>query len=517
MEISQASVVMAYLLVVVLSTWLILHLLSYQARALSKDANGDDGRRIPSPPSLPVVGHLHLLKKPLHRSLAALAARYGGGRDGAGVLLLRFGARPVLFVSSPAVAEECFTVHDVALAGRPGLASRRMLTEDCPTIATADYGPRWRHLRRIATVHALCAHRLAATATARDAEARAMAGKLWRLCRDHHGSSAATVSVRSAAYEFVVNVIMSMVAGTRMPEDDVLRFKTMTEAGFAAAGAANRHDFLPAIRLLDFGRLKRRLAALAKERHDFGQRVVDEYRRRHHDDASPPATRTVIGDLLRQQERSPESYDDDVIRSVCLAGTDTSASTIEWAMALLLNNPDVLEKAATEIESVVGASRLLRESDLAGLPYLRRVIMETLRLYPLAPHLVPHEASRDCVIAGGHAVARGTMVLVDVYSMQRDPYTWEEPDEFRPERFEGGYGFMMPFGMGRRKCPGEGLALRTVGVALGFMLQCFKWEVVGKKEKVNMSEGSGLTMPMAVPLTVMCQPRANMESVLMTL
>ncbi|KAL5205462.1 hypothetical protein ABZP36_033671 [Zizania latifolia] len=524
MEITQALVILASLLLVVLSTWLLLHLLSYQARAPSKDANGDGGRRIPSPPALPVVGHLHLLKKPLHRSLAALAARYGGGRDGAGLLLLRFGARPVLFVSSPAVAEECFTVHDVALADRPGLASRRMLTEDCPTIATAGYGPRWRHLRRIATVHALCAHRLAATATARDAEARAMAGKLWHLCRDHHGAAAATVSVRSAAYEFVVNVIMSMVAGTRMAEDDVLRFKTMTEAGFAAAGAANRHDFLPALRLLDFGRVKRRLAALAKERHDFGQRVVDEYRRRPHDvavddDASPPATRTVIGDLLRQQEKSPESYDDDVIRSVCLsllqAGTDTSASTIEWAMALLLNNPDVLEKATAEIDSVVGVSRLHRESDLAGLPYLRCVIMETLRLYPLAPHLVPHEASRDCVIAG-HAVTRGTIVLVDMYSMQRDPYIWKHPDKFRPERFEEESKFMMPFGMGRRKCPGEGLALRTVGVALGVMLQCFKWERTGK-EKVDMSEGSGLTMPMAVPLTVVCQPRAKMESVLVAL
>uniref|UniRef100_A0A804LR54 Uncharacterized protein n=1 Tax=Zea mays TaxID=4577 RepID=A0A804LR54_MAIZE len=99
------------------------------------------------------MGHLHLLKKPLHRSLAALATRYG---EGAGLLHLRFGAKWVLFVTSPVVAEECFTVHVVALADRPGLASRRLLTQDCPAITMCNYGPLWRQLRRLAMVHALC-------------------------------------------------------------------------------------------------------------------------------------------------------------------------------------------------------------------------------------------------------------------------------------------------------------------------------------------------------------------------
>jgi hypothetical protein len=292
-----------------------LYLLSWRRRKIPSNGN-----KIPSPPALPVLGHLHLLKKPLHRSLAALAARYGGGRDGAGLLLLRFGTRPVLLVSSPSVAEECFTVHDVALADRPGFASRRLLTGgDCPSIATASYGPLWRHLRRIATVHALSAHRLSLTTAPRDAEARTMARKLWRGA----GPGATVVSVKSTAYEFVVNVIMAMVAGRRMPEDEVLRFKAMTEATLAAAGSANRQDFLPFLRLLDIGRTGKRLAGLAKERHEFGQSLVDNYRRlQHHDEGEGTVDhdkpRTVIGDLLRQQEQSPESYTDVVIRTVCL-------------------------------------------------------------------------------------------------------------------------------------------------------------------------------------------------------
>ncbi|CAN6338750.1 unnamed protein product [Urochloa humidicola] len=521
MEMISKPLLLASLLLLLL-TWLLRRLLSASRR------------RIPSPPALPVIGHLHLLKKPLHLSLAALARRYGGRGGGAGILHLKFGSRPVILVTSAAVAGECFTAHDVALADRPGLASRRLLTEDFPAIGMCNYGAVWRQLRRLATVHALCAHRLAATAPARDAGARAMAARLWRRAASAGaGGAAEVVAVKAAAYEFVVGVIMAMVAGggEGMTEEQVRRFKEMTEAGFAAAGAANRLDFLPAaMRMLDFGRTAKRLAAIAAARHEFGQSLIDGYRRRHprrggSNSKLDGMPRTVIGDLLRQQEEgSPEPLDDVVIRTVCLsllqAGTDTSSSTIEWAMALLLKNPDVLKKATDEIHTIVGTSRLIMESDLAALPYLRCIITETLRLKPLTPNHVPHEASRDCVIAG-HAIARGTMVLVDVYSMQRDPNMWEDPEKFMPERFmddanvKGDGRFMMPFGLGRRKCPGEGLALRMVGMALGVMIQCFEWECAG--EEVNLSEGSGLTMPMAVPLVALCKPREEAESLLKTL
>lgn len=110
----------------------------------------------------------------------------------------------------------------------------------------------------------------------------------------------------------------------------VVQFKEMTEAGFAAAGAANRQDFLPALRLLDvFGRTRKKLAGLAKARHQFGQSLVDEYRRRRHhsdnEEEEAPAPRTVIGDLLREQARSPESHDDVVVRTVCMVSQQVVA------------------------------------------------------------------------------------------------------------------------------------------------------------------------------------------------
>ena len=199
------------------------------------------------------------------------------------------------------------------------------------------------------------------------------------------------------------------------------------------------------------------------------------------------------------------------------AGTDTSAGTMEWAMSLLLNNPEALVKAQAEIDSHLGKSRLIDELDMAELPYLRGIIKETLRMYPAAPLLVPHESSEECTV-GGFRVPGGTMLLVNIWAIQNDPMLWAEPEKFKPERFQGPEGqrneFMFsPFGAGRRGCPGEGLAIRVVGLALGSLIQCFEWERVGE-EMVDMSEGTGLTMPKAHSLVAKCRPRPSMLNLL---
>jgi len=202
------------------------------------------------------------------------------------------------------------------------------------------------------------------------------------------------------------------------------------------------------------------------------------------------------------------------------AGTETTSTTVEWAMSLLLNNPGTLEKARAEIDAAVGRSRLINAGDLPRLGYLRCINAETLRLYPAAPLLLPHKSSADCKVVG-YDVPRGTALLVNVYEIHRDTAVWEEPGRFVPERFEGGKAeglFVAPFGMGRRKCPGEALALQTVGVALGSLslIQCFHWSRVDGVD-VDMSEGSGLSMPKAVPLEALCRTREAMYDVLQKL
>ena len=199
-----------------------------------------------------------------------------------------------------------------------------------------------------------------------------------------------------------------------------------------------------------------------------------------------------------------------------MAGTDTSSVTIEWALSNLLNNPRVLKKARAELDDQVGQQQLMDEPDLSKLPYLQNIISETLRLFPAAPLLVPHFSSDDCTI-GGYDVPRDTNLLVNAWAIHRDPKLWDDAESFKPERFKTEEGEvnmkLMPFGLGRRACPGAGLAQRVVGLTLGCLIQCFEWERVSKEE-VDMTEGKGVTMPKAVPLEALCKPRPIMTSIL---
>ncbi|GJN40307.1 hypothetical protein PR202_gb29512 [Eleusine coracana subsp. coracana] len=311
-----------------------------------------------------------------------------------------------------------------------------------------------------------------------------------------------------------------MIAGKRYYEDDddaareeAERFRAMVKEYFAMQGASSLQDFVPVLGMLDVGGANRRAIELSKKRNEWAQRLIDDHR-----SGKEQGRRTMVGDLLEMQASDPEAYSDKVIRALCLSimqtGTDTSSGTIEWGMALLLklNHPATMAKLRVEIDDVVGTSRLLDETDLPNLLYLQCVITETLRLHPIAPLMAPHESSADCSVAG-YDIPAGTMLLVNVHAMHRDVSVWgEEAGTFSPERFENGKSegkWMLPFGMGRRRCPGEGFAMKVVGLALGTLVQCFEWRRIGETE-VDMAEGSGITMPKALPLEALYWPRPEM-------
>ncbi|KAL5218526.1 hypothetical protein ABZP36_019210 [Zizania latifolia] len=486
---------------------------------------GNGGRQLPpGPPAMPVLGHLHLAKKPMHVAMARLAARYGP------VFSLRLGSRDALVVSSPECARECFTEHDVTFANRPRFPSQLLVSFNGAALGTSSYGPHWRNLRRIVAVQLLSAHRVGCMSGVISAEARAMVRRIYRAAAAAPGG-ATRIQLKRRLFELSLSVLMETIAQTKAtrPETDpdtdmsveAQEFKQVVDELVPHLGTANLWDYLPALRWFDVFGVRNKILAAVSRRDAFLRRLIDAERRRL-DDGDEGEEKSMIAVLLTLQKTEPEVYTEKMITALCAnlfgAGTETTSTTTEWAMSLLLNHPETLKKAQAEIDASVSTSRLITADDVPRLGYLQCIVRETLRLYPAAPMLLPHESSSDCKV-GGYNVPRGTMLFVNAYAIHRDPAAWEEPERFMPERFEDGKSdalLIMPFGLGRRRCPGETLALRTVGLVLGTLIQCFDWERVDGVE-IDMTESGGFTIPKVVPLEAMCTPRAAMGDVLQKL
>ncbi|XP_076917166.1 cytochrome P450 81Q32-like [Bidens hawaiensis] len=465
-------------------------------------------------PALPIIGHLYLLKPPIYRTFAKISAKHGP------IVLLQFGSRRVLLVSSPSIAEECFTKNnDIVFANRPYMLLGKILGNNFTSLAWAPYGHHWRNLHRIASTEILSTHRLNEFHDIRANEGMLLVRKLV--------STSSPVNMKTMFYEFTLNVMVRMISGKRYFGGDILdvkeegeRFRKILDEMFLLAGASNLGDYLPVLSWFGVKGLEKKLTLLQEKKEVFFQGLIEQLREKNLNEEKNKK-KTMIEVLLSLQESEPEYYTDKMIRSfmmvVLAGGTDTSAGTMEWGMSLLLNHPHVLKKAQCEIDRVIGYNSMVEESDIAKLPYLRCIIDETLWLYPAGPLLIPHESSEDCVIAG-YNIPRGTMLLVNQWAIHHDPQLWNEPERFHPERFEGLEGTrdgfkLMPFGSGRRSCPGEGLAIRMLGMTLGLIIHCFDWERMSE-DAVDMTEGPELTMPKVAPLIAKCKPRVEMMNLL---
>jgi coumaroylquinate(coumaroylshikimate) 3'-monooxygenase len=225
---------------------------------------------------------------------------------------------------------------------------------------------------------------------------------------------------------------------------------------------------------------------------------------------------TVIGLLW---VRCAVPFCQGLVQDMITAGADTTVISVEWAMAELLRNPSVQEKVQEELDRVVGCDRVLQETDFPDLPYLQAVVKESLRLHPPAPLMVPHKASSGVKIAG-YDIPKGANVIVNVWAVARDPEVWDDPLAFRPERFlresidiKGADFRMLPFGAGRRVCPGAQLGINLVASMIGHMLHHFRWslpEGTGPDD-VEMMESPGLVTFMATPLRAVATPRLDKE------
>ncbi|THG07524.1 isoflavone 2'-hydroxylase-like [Camellia sinensis] len=460
----------------------------------------------PSPPGIPILGHLHLLKEPLHQTLQAISDKYGP------IIFLRFGSRKVLVVNSPSAVEECFKKKDIIFADRPRTLSGKHLNHNYSNIAAASYGDLWRNLRRITTLEFFSTACLERTSNIREGEVKFLMNKLMKNCNSNGYSK---VDLKSKFHELSFNAMTMMIIGKRFYGENVedveeaKLFQNLMKEHFELGKTSNPADLFPVLQCVDLFGMEKKMVAIAEKMDEFLQKLIDERRRIN----ASTKTKSLIDNLLSLQETEPEFYTNEIVYGIIMvllmAGTETSATTTEWAMSLLLNHPDTMTKVRAEIDDHVGQDRLIVEQDLPKLNFLTNVVNEALRLYSPAPLLLPHEASEDCTV-GGYDVPQGTMLMVNALAIHRDPKLWENPTKFMPERFEtrscgDGYKFI-PFSSGRRICPGTSLAYRMVGLVLGALIQSFEWRRVDEEE-VDMAAGFGITMPKLKPLEAICKPR----------
>ncbi|KAK3199956.1 hypothetical protein Dsin_023371 [Dipteronia sinensis] len=449
----------------------------------------------PGPWKLPLIGNMHLLVGSLpHHSLRDLANKYGP------LMHLQLGEVSHIVISSPAAAKEIMKHHDINFAQRPRILAARFATYDYTDIGFSPYGDYWRQLRKICMLELLSAKRVQSFRSIREEE-------MLKLMRSISSKAGLSINFTKMLFSLTNDITARAAFGGRCKDQEafILASKKLLElaAGF------NLADVFPSIKLLEV--LSGMRSVLEKQ---YGvvdkifDNIINEHRackatRKTGEDEKDDLVHVLLN-LLDQGDLEVPLTTDNIkalILDVFIGGTDTSSSTLEWAVSEMLKNPRVLEKAQAEVRQVFDRKGNVDEARLHELEYLKLVIKETFRLHPPAP-LIPRECRESCKI-DGYDIPVGSKVIINTWAIGRDPNYWTEPENFYPERFLGssidykGANFeLIPFGAGRRMCPGLSFATSNVELALAQLLYHFNWKLPNgtKNEDLDMTENFGLAV-----------------------
>ncbi|XP_043717154.1 cytochrome P450 71B10-like isoform X3 [Telopea speciosissima] len=456
----------------------------------------------PGPPKLPIIGNLHQLGELPHRSLWQFSKEYGP------IMLLQLGCMPTLVVSSAEMAREIMKSHDLECCNRPDLMGPKRLSYNNLDIAFGRYSNSWRDMRKVCVLELFSVKRVQSFQSIREGVVTSMIGSISK-------SSSTPINLSEMLFTLTGDVICRIAFGKSYKgrEFDNGRFEEAVNEAFAMLGGFSGADFFPYVGwILDkFTGLHGRLEKCFQQFDDFYQNVIDE----HLNNERTEIEQEDIIDVLLKVGRGhkgagplSKNHIKGVLTNIFLGGVDTSAVTIVWAMTELVKNPQVMKKVQDEIRSTVGKKENVIEAIIEQLKYLKMVVKETLRLHPPAPILLPRETMHHFTI-NGYDIYPKIRVQVNVYAIGRDPKYWMNPEEFMPERFmdnsidhKGTHFEFLPFGAGRRSCPGIHMGISIIELTLANLLYAFDWGFPSgmKKEDINMDEEAGLTVHKKAPL-----------------
>ncbi|XP_059633656.1 cytochrome P450 71B36-like [Cornus florida] len=463
-------------------------------------ANRRNKQLPPGPPKLPIIGNLHQIGILTHQSLWQLSKKYGP------VMLLQLGGVPTLIVSSAEAAREVLKIHDVDCCSRPPLAGTGKLSYNYLDIAFTPYGEYWRQMRKICVLELFSAKRVQSFQFIREEEVSLMVRWIAQL-----SSSGSPVDLNEKMLFLTANITCRTSFGKsfRGSGFDSDRFQEMITEAMALLACRYASNFFPSAGWIIDGLtgLHGRLERSFREFDDFYQKVIDD----HLESGGMKQDQEDIIDVLLRIERDEtevgtakltRDHIKAILMNVFLAGVDTSAITIEWAMTELARNPRVMQKAQDEVRNYVGKKGLVSESDLDQLHFLKMVVKETFRLHPPGVLLIPRETMSNFKL-NGYDIYPKTRVHVNVWAIGRDPNIWKDPEEFFPERFidssidfKGQHFELLPFGAGRRVCPAISTGVLMVELALANLLCYFDWKLPDgmKEEDIDVEEAAGQTI-----------------------
>ncbi|KAL3357074.1 hypothetical protein AABB24_017649 [Solanum stoloniferum] len=454
----------------------------------------------PGPWKLPFLGSIHHLALEgglPHHALSQLGKKHGP------FMHLQLGEISTIVVSSLEMALEVMKIHDLAFASRPKLVSIDVICYNSTDIVFSPYGDYWRQMRKICFLELFAPKNVRSFSSIRKDEA----SRLVQFIQSSTCGEPINVTERMLWYQS--SIPCKAAFGELLKDQE--KFIQLVKELMELAGGFNLADIFPSIKILQvLSGVRSRILKVHKNVDVIVEDVINEHKKNI---ASGKKGNGAFGGedlvdvLLRLKEsgelKTPITNDNikAIIIDLFAAGTETSTTTTIWAMTEMIRNPSVLAKAQAEVREAFKGKETFNEDVIEELEYLKQVVKETFRLHPLLPLLIPRECREETNI-NGYTIPLKTRVLVNVYAMGRDPKYWEDAERFIPERFEqSSMDFMgnnfeyLPFGAGRRICPGITFGLINVYLPLANLLYHFDWKLPDgvKLEDVDMTEFSGIT------------------------
>ncbi|KAK9071909.1 hypothetical protein SSX86_008343 [Deinandra increscens subsp. villosa] len=459
-------------------------------------------RRLPpGPAGLPIIGNLLDLGPKPHESLAKLSNKHGP------LMTIRLGSITSVVASTPDAAREILQRKDEACSGRTVPDAVAALADNDAAVLWISANGEWRTIRKALNTFLTHQHKLD---TLCDLRQNVVEGMLDFLRES--GRKKAGVDIGKLAFTVALNQMSNTCLSqnvTGYESDDIGGFKSAVKTLMEVDGKFNIADIFPVLKPLDPQNIRRQ----AKAAYEWFGKVTEGFitARLKHRESKLPRFGDMLDSLLDYSEGNHEAdftfkHIKILLVDLFLAGTETSSNTVEWAMTELLLNPDMFLRVRKEVSSIVGEDGKIQELKILHLPYLQAVIKETMRLHLSVPLLAPHKTETE-VKLGEYIVPKNTQILVNAWAIARDPRYWKNSIRFEPERFLGneldykGQHFeFIPFGSGRRMCPGIPLAQRVVSLMVASFVYHFDWKLPYAREKMDMNDIFGLTLLRATPL-----------------